>query len=230
MQISAKDLGWLKTDTFCQRCFWITRHDRRLPYQTPFAGIFSSIDAYTKGVVEGYFERHRSFPGWLGGVGSPKRMIKTTLSKFRANVGDSVLTGMPDALFQNADGSYGIIDYKTARYTGTQDALMPVYEVQLNGYAFIAERLGMAPVEGLHLVYFEPPPREGSEGVAERHTTMEGFEMPFRPTVHKVRKNLGEVGRLLEKAERIYSMEDPPTGREGCEECARLDELLRIVG
>lgn len=45
MRISAKDLGWLTTDDFCPRCFWIECHAKGLPYQTGFPGIFFSIDA-----------------------------------------------------------------------------------------------------------------------------------------------------------------------------------------
>ena len=149
MQISAKDLGWLKTDDFCPRCFWITRHDRKLPYQTPFAGIFSSIDSYTKSVVAKYFEKHGRLPDWLGGIGDVKRLVKVNASNFRTEKDGTILTGIPDELFERPDGSYGIIDYKTARYTGTQDTLMPVYEVQLNGYAYIAEAIGDKPVKDL---------------------------------------------------------------------------------
>jgi len=53
------------------------------------------------------------------------------------------LTGVPDDIFVLADGRYFIIDYKTARYTGAQDALLPLYRVQLNGYAHIFQELGM---------------------------------------------------------------------------------------
>ena len=52
MRISAKDLGWLAVDDFCSRCFWIERHAKGLPYQVGFPGIFSSIDAYTKNIVD----------------------------------------------------------------------------------------------------------------------------------------------------------------------------------
>lgn len=229
MQISAKDLGRLNTKSFCDRCFWITRHDRELPYQTPFAGIFSSIDSYTKAVVERYFKRTGKFPPWLGGIGNPKAMLKIAQSKFRAKVGETVLTGAPDALFQNKNGSYGIIDYKTARYTGMQDSLMPVYEVQLNGYALIAERLGMKPVESLDLVYFEPPAAREAEELAGAHTSQDGFEMPFSPKVLPVRKNLERVEALMEEAERIYSEKAPPKGARGCEDCAKLDLLIELA-
>jgi len=54
------------------------------------------------------------------------------------------LQGVPDDILRMADGATHIVDYKTARLTETQDELMPVYEVQLNGYAYIAEATGTA--------------------------------------------------------------------------------------
>jgi RecB family exonuclease len=229
MQISAKDLGWLKTDGFCPRCFWITRHDRQLPYQTPFAGIFSSIDSYTKSVVAKHFERHGRLPDWLGEIGEVKRLVKVKPSDFRTEKDGTVLTGIPDELFERPDGSYGIIDYKTARYTGNQDALMPVYEVQLNGYAYIAEAIGDRPVKDLYLAYFEPPSHERFDELTGKHTTREGFEMPFTSIIHRVGKDSKEVERLLAKASRIYGMERPPEGKEGCEDCRRLEELAKLI-
>ncbi len=230
MQISAKDLGWLNTADFCPRCFWITRHDRKLPYQTPFAGIFSSIDSYTKSVVAKHFERFNRLPDWLAEIGDVKRLVKVVPSAFRTEKDGTVLTGIPDELFQRPDSSYGIIDYKTARYTGNQDALMPVYEVQLNGYAYIAEAIGDKPVNDLYLAYFEPPSHERFDELTGKHTTKEGFEMPFTPVIHKVRKDTRQVERLMAKAEGIYEMSKPPEGLEGCEDCARMEELARLIG
>ena len=40
----------------------------RLPYDV-FPGIFSSIDAYTKRMVHGWFDEHGSAPKWLDGMG-----------------------------------------------------------------------------------------------------------------------------------------------------------------
>jgi len=67
-----------------------------------------------------------------------------------------IITGIPDEIFQKKDTSYFIVDYKTARFTGHQDELMPIYKVQLNGYALIAEKCGLKPVTGIGLVYYEP--------------------------------------------------------------------------
>jgi hypothetical protein len=230
MQISAKDLGWLNTPDFCQRCFWIERHDRSLPFQTPFAGIFSSIDSYTKGIVSRHFSSQGRLPGWLSKIGEIDKLVSVKPAEFRMTKENSSLTGIPDELFRRRNGSYGIIDYKTARHTGTQDKLMPVYEVQLNGYALIAESLGMKPVNDLYLVYFEPPESSSFDELCKEHTTREGFDMPFKPSIVPVKKDTKMVEQLLSRADEIYSLKSPPEGKEGCENCKRLDELIHLAG
>ncbi len=229
MRISAKDLGWLAVDDFCPRCFWIERHAKGLPYQMGFPGIFSSIDAYTKNIVESYFNKNRKLPSWLKEIGEVESIVSVKPSEFKLVRGETMLTGIPDLIFKRADGNFGIVDYKTARYTGNQDALMPIYQIQLNGYACIAEAIGERPVTDLYLVYFEPPSKDVYEQITDGHTNKDGFEMPFKPKIHKIKKDTKEVDRLLKKAEQVYSKEKAPTGLEGCKDCEKLADLIKLA-
>ncbi|MGI0100470.1 MAG: PD-(D/E)XK nuclease family protein [Candidatus Micrarchaeaceae archaeon] len=229
MRISAKDLGWLEEPSFCPRCFWIERHANGLPYQGGFPGIFSSIDTYTKHIVEKYFERNGKLPKWLKEIGEIKRIVNIKPSEFKVERGDMLLTGIPDLLFQRPDNSFGIVDYKTAKYTGMQDSFMPIYQIQLNGYAYISEALGDKPVKDLYLIYFEPPYKERFDELSSKHTKDDGFEMPFKPKIHKIKKDVKEVERLLEKASKIYSSEKMPESADGCKDCVRLDGLIKLV-
>ncbi len=141
LRISAKNLGQLTLPSFCPRCFWIKIHlGFKLPYQI-FPGIFSSIDSYSKKITNHYFTKHRSLPKWFDGFNLSEPIKTPSLRDFHtidpeANI---KLTGVPDEMFLRNDGSYLIADYKTARFTDHQDELSPMYEVQLNGYAQIAE-------------------------------------------------------------------------------------------
>jgi hypothetical protein len=231
LRISAKDLGALALDGFCPRCFWL---DRRmdLPFQMGFPGIFSSIDAYTKAVVNDRIRRGQGLPSWLSSLGEAKRVLEPHFRTFWTDLDGVALTGAVDALLEMADGSYMVLDYKTARHTPNQDALLPVYRVQLNGYALIAEALGMAPVKKLALVYFEPPdPRERAAfgSIAAQHTTPSGFAMPFTPHVEWVNKDSASVGRLVEIARSVYESPVPPPATEGCEDCVSLDALVALL-
>ncbi len=229
MRISAKDLGWLATEDFCPRCFWIERHAKGLPYQMGFPGIFSSIDAYTKNIVERYFQKNGKFPQWLSEVGSAKRIVSIKPSEFKIETDSITLTGIPDLLFERPDGSFAIVDYKTAKYTGNQDQLMPIYQIQLNGYAYIAEAIGLKPVKDLYLVYFEPPYKETYEAITDGHTNGEGFDMSFKPVIHNIKREPKEIDRLLEKARKTYELDKPPKGLGGCKDCERLNNLLSII-
>ncbi len=67
-----------------------------------------------------------------------------------------LLTGVPDEILRHPERGIWIGDYKTARFTETQDALAPMYEVQLNCYTLIASKIGLGRVYGLGLLYYEP--------------------------------------------------------------------------
>ena len=162
--------------------------------------------------------------------GEAKRITHIKPSEFRATVGNVTLTGVPDLVFQKSDNSFCIVDYKTARYTANQDELMPVYQIQLNGYAYIAEKLGDKPVKELYLVYFEPPHSDRYLELTVKYTTNDGFEMPFKPTIHRIKKNTEEVEKLIAKADRLYKMNSPPKGLDNCKDCKRLDDLITLVG
>jgi len=158
LRISGKHLGELSMKDFCPRCFWIKIHCKNLPFQI-FPGIFSSIDSYSKKITNRHFEKNKVVPDWINSIGEIESIVKVpSLNKFFVDDEETQihLTGVPDEMFQLKNKSYVILDYKTARYTGNQDELLPMYEVQLNSYAYIAERIGLKPISWLGLLYYEP--------------------------------------------------------------------------
>jgi hypothetical protein len=222
LRISAKNLGHLALPDACPRCFWIQTHCK-LPYQI-FPGIFSSIDSYTKKVVHLHHDRHGRLPPWLAGFGDIGRPIKVPHhSKFVVCHRETgvVLNGMPDEMTLG-DAGLWILDWKTAKYTGTQDALLPMYRCQLNGYALIAETLYQKPVVGLGLVYFEPMTDiESADGLVD----FAGIKMDFRAKLLPIERDTALVPSLLEKAKAIHDLPEPPAGREGCKDCGLLDGI-----
>jgi len=163
---------------------WIRLHVKPLPYQT-FPGIFSSIDSYNKRVVHGYFDREGAMPSWLRGLGDVKGYIDPpSYQKFsHVDPGTGVtLRGTPDGVFQMRDGSYTIVDYKTAKYTPGQEKLLPLYRAQLNGYAYLGNRLNLNPVSQLALVYMEPVTDQDTAATPEV-VDGRGFVMALSATV-----------------------------------------------
>ena len=230
MRISAKNLGQLAMPTFCPRCFWLKSH-LKLPFQI-FPGIFASIDSYSKKVTNVFWEHRDRLPDWFAEFGDLERPVPTPHhSKFF--VVDEVtgvrLTGVPDEIIRRADGSFFIVDYKTAKFTGHQDQLLPMYDVQLNVYAYIGNRYGFTPVTGLGLVYYEPLTVLGEEDLA-KIVGERSFVMPFAPRLLPLELRPNElVPPLLVKAVEILRQERPPKGRRDCQDCRCLDELVRVL-
>lgn len=230
-RISGKDLGQLALPGFCPRCFWIGRKaPQGLPYQI-FPGIFSSIDSFSKKVVHGWFDQHGMPPAWLADLGPVTGYIDPPSHHVFRTVHPEttiLLTGAPDAVLTRPDGSLLIVDYKTARFTPHQDRLMPMYQVQLNAYAFIAEAIGMGDVSGLALLYTEPV-TDDAAAVSPETERGDGFAMGFSAQVHPIRLEPWRLEPLLVRARGLLEMDRPPAGREGCKDCQRLDGVVGLL-
>ena len=227
--ISAKTLGQLAMPAVCPRCFWLAMNADK-PFQI-FPGIFSAIDSYGKNVVHGWFDRYGKPPEWLAPLGKIRTYRNPPhFSKFAVldEATSILLRGTPDGIFLMQDGSHTIIDYKTAKFTEYQDDLFPMYEAQLNAYAYIGERLDLKPVSKLALVYTEPV--TGAAAAADdSNLTPEGFRMGFRARILEVEINPDLVSRLLKTAASILQSASPSAGIDGCKDCAALASLLRLA-
>lgn len=230
IRISAKNLGDVAHPNFCPRCFWVKLH-AKLPYQI-FPGIFSSIDSYTRKFIRGHLERHHQLPAWLQGLGEVQSVYAGSLHFSKFNILDEatniLLTGTPDEVFMLGNGEYIIIDYKTARYTGAQDHLYPIYETQLNGYAWIGHSRGIRPISGLSLVYMEPI-TDGDALVHGGNLREGGFAMGFSAFIHPVKLDLTLIPPLLEKTREIYDLPVAPACREGCKDCEQMGSLITLL-
>lgn len=228
-QISAKDLGELALQNCCKRCFWIKRRIRKLPYQI-FPGIFSSIDSYSKRITHGFYESQGELPKWLRDRlgGEPQDVPSHSAFCYIDRETRVKLTGVPDEIIKLTSGGYAIVDYKTARFTDTQDDLKPQYEAQLNAYAYIAENTSFNPVDSLWLLYYEPVTEITDKDLQEL-VDNDGFRMRFKPQLIQVSKNSGTVVDLLTKARRIVDSPGPPEPLKNCKDCAAVDEIVRLL-
>ena len=136
-----------------------------------------------------------------------------------------VLTGVPDLMLGLPRRRLAILDLKTARYSKHQDFLLPMYQIQLNGYALIAEGLNMGTVEALGLIYGEPPPNDDNRGL-DALVDDQGFSMPFKTTAEPIELNRSLIPPLLRKAKSLLEMKNPPEGQEGCKECRLIGDLV----
>ncbi len=104
--------------------------------------------------------------------------------------------------------SYHSVDYKTARFTQTRDELFPAYEVQLNAYVYVANRVGLGPVGGLSLIYMEP--QSDSVSILEKRPTLK-FEAKL---VHVKQMPDRLIPPLFKSLRHLYAKTSPPRGRE----------------
>ena len=224
MRISAKHLGDLALDS-CERCFQIkVQLSFKLPYQV-FPGIFSSIDSYSKKITDEYYNRMGIVPPWLGIQGRPVKVPSIQQFQWFDEETGVLLTGVPDSVIQKDDGSYAIIDYKTARYTNGQDELLPLYRVQLNGHALIAEHNGMNPVSDLMLIYYEPFTDIKTSNVGY-YIAENGFTMLFESKTLTLERE--GVHSLMRRAVEIYNS-DPLEHTEGCKERHRIVDFVGVL-
>ncbi len=217
--ISAKDLGRLNMPNFCPRCFWIERHIDKPP--SIFPGIFSTLDAVTKrSVHRSFLERGRQ-PEWLPLENIAGVEERDIYFKMPVEYGDWILIGRPDDIFKEEGGGYHIVDYKTAKFTARQDELYPLYEVQLNAYAFLAEKYGFKPINKLSLVYCQPKEDLNSD---------DSFDLGFTTHVETVDLNTDIVPELLLRAREILDSEEPPEAAEDCQGiCRWLDKANKAL-
>jgi hypothetical protein len=232
VRISAKNLGTVAMPNSCPRCLWVKLRLRdKLPFQT-FPGIFNAIDAYTKRSVHRLFDTRGGPPDWLVELGDvvsyeePPHFTKFQIVDEDYNI---LLTGTPDGVFVRSDKSHVIVDYKTARFTGTQDRLFPMYQTQLNAYALIGERRGLAPVTGLALIYMEPVTADSATADVRNRRT-DGFALAFSAKVVTVPIDQALVRAHLAKTRQVYELAYPPPVSPGCTDCELTGRLRDLVG
>lgn len=231
-RISAKTLGELTLPNFCQRCFWIRmKLGNKVPFRTPPPGIFSSIDAFTKRYIEKLISSGK-IAKVIPDLANASGIFKERIPDLRHDYsnGTVFLTGFPDAIFLNNDASYSIVDYKTARFTEAQRSMLPLYEVQVRAYSAMAKAAGLKPLNSLMLIYLEP--LTGDESIDEEVSNLVlepvYLKLKLQPFVHKIKQNEFQVFRLLESADRIIQLSEPPEPLEGCESCKAIQSLYDL--
>jgi hypothetical protein len=231
LRISGKNLGQLALKNFCPRCFWIRlKCGDKIPFAI-FPGIFSSLDAFQKKVTNCHYEKHGRIPKWLDGfgkIGQPMKVPHHSVFRIIDPDTDVLLTGVPDEILKRRNGTLTILDYKTARFTANQDELLPLYKVQLNAYAFIAQRIGMGKVTALGLIYYEPQTDLTTDGI-DAVLEDDGFEMKFRAKLLPIELNQASIPLLLHKVRQIYDRKTAPKGRNGCKDCKLMDGLVEVA-
>lgn len=241
ISLSPSEIGKPLLEDFCPRCFWFTKKfpiKDKHPFSSPMAGLLSIADKYVKDVVKWHVQVLNQLPTWI--LNQLKnfyphldfeniRLIRPTSWRVSLFDGACLLSGQADEIIEFSDGSWFIIDYKTAALTESQAKLRPHYSAQLNAYAYLANKKLGKPVIGLALVYLDPEYKNLNDEVL-LYRTKEQFLFGFNPTVVPVKLMDNEwVEELCQTLFEILSLDSPPEGRSNCEGCNLLQDWLNKI-
>ncbi len=237
-RISAKNLGLLKLDNFCERCFWLQFQLwlNKTPYRFNPAALITRLDPFQKKLVAKYFESNKGvWPAWLDGFGEAVDLRDAKRMTLTDDDTGLELVGIPDLIFQFVDGDLGVVDCKTASYKEGNDPLLPMYEVQVSTYAYLLRQQG-EKVSKAGFVYFEGDCGQISDEELPYADLVEpwGHNFQFHVTTHEIAiKPAKEIKALLKEVRRIYDLKKTPKPTEGCKNCALIatyDALLSNKG
>lgn len=212
--------------TFCPRCLWYRLHCGNAPFAM-FPSIFTEIDLATKKVVHANIDKRGHAPKWMGSFSAATGYKNVGFLNWTDEDNSITLRGGPDAVLTGDKGELYLADYKTARYTAGQDRLLPLYRIQLLGYAFLLEENGHKRPDHAALIYFGPP-SDPTQTESLAMTRNDGFALPL--AVEMVDIKLGDykpIHTYLEQTRRIYDEAKAPDGVEGCRDCKSIDNYVR---
>lgn len=229
LTLSPKQLGEIAKPDFCPRCFWIgnaVKH--KYPYGM-FPGIFSVLDKYQKDVAWGAVAAGAT-PAWLKPLGEIASIVPAMhWSQFSITLpGGLVFRGVPDTMLRMKDGSLVIVDEKTAKPKDPGDGLERLYDAQLNGYAKIANEIGIGPVSGLAIVYNVPVPI-GPDVQVSSVLGETRYSMYFEPVVRNVDLDIPWVDGLIATAHSIMTSAQCPSGVPGCANCSLINAFKTVL-
>jgi hypothetical protein len=199
----------------CRRCFWLKAKRVLKRPSPPFPKVFARLDQQTKDYFFGKRTEEMAEALRPGRVAFGDRWVRSgplVVPGHRASV---VLAGRIDTALTFDDGSFAIIDFKTAEPRGEH---VPFYGRQLHCYALAAENpaegaLRLCPISTLGLLCIEPISMVGlDDGVAYKGNA-HFLEIPREDDAFMA--FLSQVLFVLERPE-------PPEAAPRCSYCSYL--------
>ena len=196
----------------CKRCFYLkVKHN--IVYRGPFPGMFGKMGDLTSNY---YLDKPSSeiSPDLPAGIVKfREKWVKSAPISFPDTSSQCFIKGRFDAIMAFEDGSYGIIDYKTADASEEKAAF---YSRQLSAYAYALENpapnaLSITPISKLGLFILTP----------KRFEPMPNGEVAFvtKTTWVDVPRNDEIFLALLREIVTLLERPTPPEAAEDCGLC-----------
>jgi len=206
----------------CKRCYYLkVVHNISQP-SIPLPSIFSKIAGLLKNYYNGKHTRdlHVDLPP--GNVNYSERYVKSEPIQLPDHNDTCFISGRFDIVVELEDGTYGVIDFKTAN---PNEKYRDLYSRQLHAYAYALEHpasttLSLSPITKMGLLYFYPskisqPSIEWLSYDAEIHwIEINKDEQGF----------LGFIGEALDVLESV----EPPDSSPTCPWCGYISKLKNI--
>jgi hypothetical protein len=202
----------------CHYCFYMkVRHGISL--HSPFPSIFGRMANLTSGFYLGRAAAEID-PGLpQGTVKYREQYVRSVPLSLPGCDSQCYIHGRFDAVIAFADGSYGIVDYKTSE---AKPETIPFYSRQLTAYAYALEHpapgaLGLYPVSRMGLLVITP---EGYE-----RSAVGGMAFASRATWLEVPRNDAAFTAFLEQVMAVLDAPLPPKPSETCGVCQYRREM-----
>ncbi len=211
IKLSPSDLTFLWDE--CPRCFYLKYLHKINRPAAPFPAIFGAIDRLMKAQFAGHptSDIDPSLPP--GSLSVSEQWLESLPILLPGHQLQVFLRGRFDALIDFADGSYGVIDFKTSE---PKEYQIPFYSRQLRAYAYAFEhpapgKLGRSPISRLGLLVEAPHATlQASTNQIAFHFASTWMEVPYSESGFL--QFIDEVLSLLE-------LPEPPPPGEACGYC-----------
>ena len=214
---------------FCSSCWWLKYRIRNKVPFSGFPGIFTVMDSFIKRRTHGWFDRNGAEPPWLAPIGPFTEYLDVPKAFGFTDQKTGVhLYGVPDDLFRTKRNDSVIVDYKLSRYKGPHDYMGPIYHTQVNGYAMIANALGLGPVTWTGLVYTTPQTSD-ADADDEDDQDENGFAIKFKVELVEIPIEPKKIAPLLEIADVLGKAKKKPAYSDGCKNCKRINSMVELL-
>jgi len=211
-KLSPSDLTYLYEG--CKFCFWLKVKQGIAQPSMPMPGIFSTIAGLQKGF---YAEKRtedfcKELPPGVVHLG--EEWVESKPISFQGLSDQCYIKGRFDVVVKFDDGSFGVIDFKTAR---SSEEKAEMYSRQLQAYTFALEnaangRHSLLPVKKIGLFFFEPNCFEQPD------LTCQLFKGHLKWI--EVKRDDTKFMKFLEEVMRLLVSETPPQPAADCNWCS----------
>lgn len=205
----------------------------RVKFHAPFdhfgAAIFNDAQRCQEATIGYYFDRDGALPKQFAPFCDCTSRVDCNKhwSKFRhLHPSGITLYGMPDEVLHRKGGTIAIMDHKTSHFR-EDDKYHDQYATQVVGYGWIAEALGLGEVTLAGLLYWQAMTSEVEENPSE-YFEKGRLWMPFSPKGLEIPVDYTALDPLLKELKDVSNAKQMPEGRDGCDDCKKLDLLFAL--